>query len=540
MKPSAASKSPVDNRLWIGFPLLVLICLKFLVHLLLSGRYGYYRDELYYLVCGSYLDLGFVDHPPLVPAVASFVQGTLGDSLAALRLLPAFAGAGLVLMTGLMARQMGGGRQASTLAGLAVFAAPLFLRSHSMLTPAAFEGLFWAAACCLLLAQMKPRAEDPPSWTWLALGLLLGLGTLNRYSLLLLVASVLGGILLAPSSRRAFALSRNVRTAGAGIVLALVILLPNLIWQIQQGWPTLEFWRNLQRGILSGVSLGEFAAGQLFFLNPLAAPLWLAGLVWVFKDQEGRRFKAFGWSYILLLLFFALAKGKVYYLGPAYPVLLAAGAVALEKRFRFPAGARYWAKPILTLWVGLWLGWAAWVAPLVLPLLPLEKVESRARAVTLGHKGAAVLAGHFFDMFGWPELATHMARHWQDLTPQERAGGLVLAGNYGEASALNVFGRKQGLPFVFCGHNHYYLWGLGNFPRKTPEIPPGHRDGTGSVCLALGVARSHLEWVFDEVEKVSEIPNDQGSYYERNLPVYLCRQPRLPWKDAWPRFKLYQ
>ena len=514
---SRSLASPTPARQDLAWPVLALAILALVTQLLSSGRYGYYRDELYFLVCSSHLAWGYVDHAPLVPAVTALIRNTLGDSLLALRLLPAVSNALLVCLAGMLAGRLGGGRRAQLLAALAVLVTPLYLRAHSMLTPAAFETLLWAWCCYLLLRLVQggnPRL-------WLLWGLAVGIGLLNKYSFAAYTAAALLGLALTPASRRLLA----DRWPWLGCLVAALVGLPSLLWQAGHAWPTVEFLRNLGGSVLSNVSRGEFVAGQIFFFNPVAALLWLAGLIWLLRGRESAPYRLFGLAYLLLLGLFALTGGKIYYLAPAYPVLLAAGAVAGE---RWVASMR----PNRLRWSGhRWLpaGFTAalvtiglLMAPLGLPVLPVTKLDGYCRTLSAGLRGADVLAGHYHDMHGWEELAVSMDSLWADLPTADRQRTFVLAGNYGEAAAIEVLGR----PPVVCGHNSYYLWG-----------PP---DDRRDVCLAVGLPADRLLPIFGEIELITLLHHEHSAYYESELPVFLCRAPRKPIAEAWPLLKNYR
>lgn len=491
------------------------------VHLVTSLRYGYYRDELYYLVCGTNLAAGYVDHPPLVPVIAAVLR-TLGtDTVFCLRVLPAVSGAMVVWLTGSLATRLGGGTGARVLAALSVCCAPLFLRSHSMLTPAAFETLLWVAFCLALLRMSR----DPRPGTGLYLGLVLGAGLLNKYSFLFLLISLALGCLVSPVCRKAVhrgdESGRLWRALLPALSVAGLMIMPNLLWQSQNGWPSLEFLRNLHREILSQVTPLEFTAGQGFLLNPAAWPLWLAGLWWLLRRPEGAPYRAFGLSYLLLFLFFALTQGKIYYLLPAYPILGAAGAVMCETWWH--SNRR---RPLLAAVLVAMIAVGLALAPLGLPLLPATRMDAYVKLVTGGRRDATVMAGHYADMHGWPQLATAVTQAWDALAASQRARGFILAGNYGEASAIAVLSpAPEPLP-VYSGHNSYFLWG-----------PPGEDR---EYCLAVGIPAARLAQVYGTVAEVGVIRLPQAAYYEAELTLLLGHGQKVSWQEAWPWFRSYR
>ncbi|MFH1844829.1 MAG: glycosyltransferase family 39 protein [bacterium] len=512
-----------------AWQLLALALLVFLLQLLTCNRFGYYRDELYFLSCGSRLAWGFVDHPPLTPALAALAGSVSCGSLFGLRLLPAMNGAVLVLLIGQMTKQLGGGRFARFLAAVAVLVAPIYLRAHSMLTPAASETVLWSVACLLLL-RLTRGTDHQNHRLWLLWGLVTGVGLLNKYNFGFLTVATLAGMLATAPSRKLL----GSRWPWCGCLLALALLAPNLIWQLQHGWPTLEFLRNLRTGVLTGVSLPEFVAGQVLLLNPLALPLWLAGLIWLLRSRAAARFRFLGWVYLLAFFTYAVGGGKIYYLAPVYPALMAAGAVAAEQ-WLAKRQARSAVRLATLYGAGLVLAGMA-LAPLGLPVVPIQQMDGYCRTISAGQRETNVLAGHYADMFGWPELAATVDSLWSTLPAADRSRGLVLAGNYGEAAALEFFGDKSAAtsgsesPPVICGHNSYYFWS-----RELLESPPS--SPRGEVCLAVGPLEDLLRQVYAEVTEIHKVRHPHAVYYEQDLPVYLCRWPRESLADVWDRFR---
>jgi len=496
------------------WPVLLLATAKLLVHVFTSGGYGYFRDELYFLDCARHLQWGYVDDAPGIAIYAKLAL-LLGGSLPAVRLLPALAGAGTVVLTSLLAREMGGGRFGQGFAGLCLLAAPIFLGMDSILCVGAFEPLFWMG--CALLTIRIARTGEARLWLWF--GLWAGVGLLNKYTMGLVLVCFCTALVLSPL-RREF--RRPMLWCGGG--LALLIFLPALIWQIRNHFPLLEDMENIRRQG-KNVVLGPFAflGQQIEFLDPLLAPLWLGGLVWLFL-QRGLRVLA--WFYVLMLGAMIALHGKNYYLAAIYPMLFAAGAVALEE------GLARWAWTRERLWAQVSL--SALVAatflvfvPLLLPCLPPERLLAYQTA--LGLKVQKLEVGHesrldqrLSDQFGWPEIAQEVARIYHALPPEERARTAIYAGNYGEAGAINQFGPALGLPRAVCAHNAHSFWG-------PPAVEP-----TAIICL--GCDRSGLESACQSVIPVGEHQHPWGMA-EENRPIFLVRGLRTPLRELWPRLK---
>ena len=495
-----------------------MAALRLVVHIRTIRGYGYFRDEFYYVACGRHLDWGYVDHPPFVALVAWIVSDTLGDSLVALRLLPALAGALVVLLTGLMARRLGGGRFAQALACLAVTVAPVSLSLHHIFSMNAFEQVFWALGAYLVLRILQ---DDDPR-LWLAFGLLAGLGLQNKHSMLFFGFGIAAGLLLTPARK-------HLRSPWlwAGGAIALLVFLPNLVWQVQHGWPTLEFMRNAQERKITPLPALTFLQAQLLQMQPLSAPLWLAGLGFLVLSARGRRYAALGWAFLAILAVFLAQRAKPYYLAPAYPMLFAAGAVAAEGL----AARRGWAWLRPAALVLLALGGAA-TAPFAIPALPADAYVGYAQSLgvkpgTDERHALRRLPQFFADMFGWPEMVAEVARAWQELTPEERARTVIFASNYGEAGAIDLLGRRYGLPPTRSGHNSYWLWG------------PGSDPGPDWIVLTVGESREDVEKTFGEVREVGRTRCAECMPYEDARPIYLGRQPRLGLREVWPLVKDY-
>jgi hypothetical protein len=505
-----------------GLPLRIPLCLAIatcLLHLVTSGWYGYFIDELYFLACSERLAWGYVDMPPLLPAATAFSRRLLGDSLRAIRFLPAIAGGLKILLTGLIAGALGGGRFAQALACVAVLAAPGYLGIDNYLSMNAFEPLFWMGCACVVILIFTGGDRR----LWLLFGALAGLGLENKYSMLFFGSALVAGLLLTP--RRAVLLDRWFWLGG---LVALLVYMPHLVWAIRRGWPMLELLRNQKSaGKYVPVSPLSFAAGQVLFMNPVNAPLWLTGLAWLLFGRDGRRYRALGAAFLVMWIGFTLLEGKDYYLAPAYPMLLASGAVALERLLALRSWGRRagWASLALVAAGGMAL------APLALPVLSPRGYIAFAHALGIVHssgerRGEARLPQFLADQFGWPELTEAVADVYQRLRPEERAGCVIFTANYGAAGAVDFFGRQHSLPRAISGHNSYYLWG------------PGERSG--EVMIAVNARRANLEAWYRRVELVARTPQHPYAMPDQaDRPIYLCHGLRVPLREVWPSVKHY-
>jgi Dolichyl-phosphate-mannose-protein mannosyltransferase len=480
-------------------------------------HYGFFRDELYYMACGHHLAWGYVDQPPLIAVLAWFANHALGNSIVALRVLPVLSGGAVVLLTGLLARDLGGEAFAQCLAAAAAVFAPAFLAFDSFFSMNAFEPLFWLL-CAWLAVRIVSGAS--PRW-WLAFGALAGIGLENKHTMLVFGFALVAGLILSGESR----VFRSKWIWIAAFV-AFALFLPNVIWEARHGWPQIEVVRNAQRYKNIPVSPLDFLGDQVAFLNPLALPVWLGGLAWLFLAREGRPFRFLGWCYLIVFSIFLLLHGKSYYVLPAYPLILAAGGVAIE-RFAEPENRR-WVRAALP--AAIVLGGLA-MAPFGVPLLPIHAFLRYERIIPAGQIAKTErdaedvrLPQLYADMFGWQNIAVTVSQVYDSLPPSERGGCGILAGNYGEAGAIDYYGPALGLPAALSGHNSYYDWG-----------PRGY---SGSCMIVFGERSGEYIKLFGDVRQAAVIHSAHAMPNERTIPVYLCRKPVAPLKELWPHFKM--
>ncbi|MBD3869250.1 MAG: glycosyltransferase family 39 protein [Acidobacteria bacterium] len=503
--------APLDWRLLTLIP-----GLKLLLHILVAGRYGYFRDELYFLDCARNLDWGYVDCAPLIGYYGK-VALLLGGSLTAVRIIPAVAGAGLVLLTMLLARRMGGNPFAQALAGLCIVAAPIRLAIDGLLSMNAFEPLFWTGCIYLLIRIIRTGN----SRLWIGFGVLAGLGLMNKHSTLLFGFAVLVALIFSGERREL-----RKRWIWLGGLVAGLIFLPNIIWQITHDFPTLEGLRNVaETGKNVQLNPLDFILQQVLLHNPLLLPVWVAGLVWLLAGK-GRRLRMVGWIFLTLTATMIALKAKHYYLAPIFPMMFAAGAVAIEgwlfqrPKIRF----KLWPKALILLYV---LAAGAIIAPAILPFMPPEQLVAYQERIGLAPSKTEVahvgpLEQRLGDQFGWEELVADVAFVYNSLPLQERARTGIYASNYGEAGALNQFGPAYGLPAPICAHQNHYFWG------------PPERDPDNLIWLQW--SKEGVQWYCKEVEQVGEHFHPWGMA-EENRPIYLCRGLKQPLSEIWDDLK---
>jgi hypothetical protein len=478
----------------------------FLLHLPVLTRYGYHHDELYFIACGNHLAWGYVDHAPLVPWIARLMTSLFGESLFVLRILAAASIALSVFLAGMLARKLGGGRFAQALACLGMIAAPVFLRIGNMLCLPAFEPLFWLMASILVVCIIQ---EENPH-LWILVGLVVGVGLLNKHSMAFFGFGLVVGMLLTP-------LRKHFKSPWlyAGGALALLIILPNLLWQARNGWPTIHFILNLKEGVMSGISALQFLAGQLLYLGPFNAALWIPGLVFFMRSKSGKKYRILGLIWIAVFLLLLATKSKIYYLAPAYAALFAGGGMALENWAREKAR-----RGLKTALAAFLLGGGILLAPLSLPVLDFPATEKYARAVTFGAFGnISEITTDMKSMFSWEKKLAAVAAAYHSLTPAEKEKALIWAFGYGNAGAVDHFGGKHGLPKAVSLSNSYWLWGV-------PE-------GRGDVVVAMGIEKKNIERAFKKVDVFSEVALDPVLPWEKPFMILICRQPVIPLPDIW-------
>jgi 4-amino-4-deoxy-L-arabinose transferase-like glycosyltransferase len=460
------------------------------------------------------LDWGYVDQPPLIALVTWVWRSMFGQSLAAIRLLPALAGVAEVVLTAMIARELGGKRFAQALAALAALVAPGILGGDGLLTMNAFEPLFWMGCAYLLIRLIK--TENEKLWIWF--GVLAGFGLENKYSMLIFGAGLVLGLLLTPARRLLW--SRWLWVGGA---IAFLIFLPNLLWNIQHHFPFLELQANI-RASGRDVPLGPvaFFVQETLLMHPLSLPLWLGGLWFYFGTQAGRPFRAIGWAWIFTAAVIVSLSPRVYYLFPAFPVLFAAGAVLWEQMLAQPRWT--WLKfayPALMLLV------AAVLAPLAIPVLPPETYVRYTKAIGLQQPRIETarlgpLPQIFADQFGWDEMAAAVASVYNALPPEVRVHTAIFAQSYGQAGAIDLFGPKYGLPPAISGHQSYFLWG-----------PRGY---TGDSMIAMDDSQEELEKLFTSVRKAGRVYHPYSMPYQ-HFDIFYCQGMHPPLQELWPRVK---
>lgn len=484
---------------------LFLAVATIVVHFFVGEGYGFHRDELATLDDARHLDWGYVAYPPVTPFFGRMSLALFGTSLVGFRSFASLAAAASIVVTGLMARELGGGRIAQVIAAAA--AIPFCLTCGSLMQYVAFDYLWWVLTAYFLVRLIK---SGNPRW-WVAIGCTVGLGMLTKYSILFLVAGLVTGVLL--TNLRAHLKNKWL---WIGAACSLLIFLPNLWWQVNHHFVSLDFLRHIHERDIRIGRTKDFLPDQLF-LTLFAFPLAIAGLFQYLPGREAARFRALGWLYVVPLVLFIIAQGRGYYLAPAYSILYASGAVWLERRLA--AVSRGWARAI---GVVVCLALAINIALAAAVGLPIAPINSR------WWNFASKINGDFTEEIGWPELVETIARIRDSLPPNERSRMAILTGNYGEAGAINLFGSRFGLPAAISGINSFWERGYGDPPPET--------------LIVLGLSRQLLEQHFESCKLAGRVQNAYGVANEEtrdHTAILICRRLRGSWPEFWSKLRHY-
>lgn len=491
---------------------------KLLLHFLTNTNYGFHRDEFLYIDMGNHLSWGYLEVPPNIAVFAKISHFIFGNSVFGYRFFPALTGAVLVFVTGLIVRELGGRRFAVSVAALCVIFSPAFLRVNTLFQPVCFEQLYWTLGAYLLVIIIKRNDQR----LWLAMGLLIGLGLLNKYSMLFFAFGV--GIGLIASSHRKVLLAKWPWLAA---LIALLIVLPNLLWQASHGFPFFEHMKVLRETQLVNVRPIDFIIGQFLLNGLISTPIWLIGLYFFLFSKPGKAYRPIGWIYLSTMIVLLVLGGKTYYLLPTYPMLFAGGALFLE---RLIAARQWnWLKPVAII-----ISINLLTIPYGLPILPIKTAEKyfRYMAENLGIWGPLrwedgkihTIPQDYADMFGWENQVAEVAKVYHNLTPEEQLKCTIMGGNYGETGAINYYSAKYNLPHAVGVNGSYYLWGPGKI--------------SGGIMIAVGIPKEYLQSYFKDIELAAVVSHKVAR--EGEIRVYICQHPNTTLQELWPQLGRYR
>jgi hypothetical protein len=494
-----ATAEPASARPVPRLGITIIAVAAFLLELAVSGRYGYVRDELYFLAAGKHLAFGFVDQPALTPLIARVSAELTGNSLVGLRIVPALEFAALVVMTAVMSRLLGAGRTGQLLAAFAAATCGEYIGAMHELTTTVPDFLFWALTLLLVTRLLTTR---DPRW-WIAIGTCTGIASEAKWNIAFLVGALAVGF-LATDTRQ---LLRS-RYVVAACVLATALAVPDLVWQASHGWPNMAVFRALQTEAWH--NRATYWPAQVLFTGLALTPIWVSGLIWTLRNAQARTFRPVGIACALAIVLQFVLGGKPYYPGGAYTFLFAAGSVPAERYLL--ARAERIKGAIIALAIS-----TAGVLPVALPVLPAGALHT-VPLQKINYDLAESIA--------WPEQVALVASEFHELPPALRRHTTVITANYGEAGAIDRYGTQFGLPEVFSGANNFWLWG-----------PP---PASATAAIAVNVDPHLLRREFTNVRRVAVFHNGLGvDDDEQGAKIYLATGLRTSWSRAWPAFRDY-
>jgi len=500
---------PKSNTFFTDTNILLLLGLGvFLLHMFTNHQYGFHQDEMVVLDNANNLDWGFVEYPPLTPFLARIELTLFGLSLVSVRTVSALSQGIVLVLTGLMTRELGGSRRTQIVAAVASGIAPFALILGTLIQYVTFDFLWSVLIAYFVIRLLK---SDNPRW-WLAIGLTIGLGMMTKYTMVFFAAGVIGGVLLTDARR--FLKSPWL---WIGAAVSILIFLPNLIWQIQHNFISLEFLSSIHaRDVAIGRTKDYLLEQFLLSSNPFVVPLWIAGLIYLFRNQSAKGYRMIAWMYIIPFLIYFFTQGRSYYQASAYPMLFAMGGVAWQgwlerlsaQKSRVAFGATW-----TLIFIGTGIGGA-----LSLPIAPINSplwdITSEVHDI-------------FTEQIGWHEMIQTVAGIYNGLPEQEKSNAGILAGENDEAAALNLYGGEYDLPKAISGSDTFILRGYSNPPPDT--------------LIVVGFTQEHVNSLFKQCAVAGMITNPYGVENDlRNPPnIFVCRGPRLPWDQLWEQLKRF-
>jgi dolichyl-phosphate-mannose-protein mannosyltransferase len=484
----------------------ILSLVKLGIHLVANRNYGFHRDELLHLSVSEHLAWGYMEFPPFIAVVGKIAHFIFGYSLSGVRLFPTLAGVAILVLCCLIAKELGGKKNAIMLAGISVLAFVPFFRNHTLFQPVAFDQLCWTLGFYYLVRYLNSKDKK----FLLYLGITAGIGLMNKYTFVVWGFGIAVGLLFFERGK-AFK-DKWLYISG---IIALVIVLPNIIWQYTHNFPLIAHLQELKESQLDEIGPYDFALDQLKM--PFTLLISLLGLGAVFFDKELRKFKGIGVAVLVIFFTMWFLQSKAYYFFAIYPVLFALGAVKTEKLSQ--------KRPIWNYVVAIVLFVPTiYFIPMATPVLPIEEFVTYNK-LTPEKDGRVLLTGDYADMFGWDEQVKLVDSLYQSLPETDRKKCVILAENYGEAGAIKILGDKYQLPNPVSRHGSFWTWG------------PGEKSG--EVCISVGNEKEVVDMLFEEHNLVKMVTHKYAIDEENNIPVYLCRKPRTSLQQLWPQLEKY-
>jgi len=497
--------------------LLIYISLfKFFLLVFTAGNYGLFRDELYYIECSKHLSWGYVDQPPFSILMLAISRTLFGESILGIKLFAYLIGSATVFISGLLVRELGGKKFAQIFAAIAVIFSGTVLGNSSYFSMNSFDIFFASLMFYILIRIIKENNRK----LWIYLGVILGIGLENKLTFLFLGFGLLVGLIL--TKQRKNFLCKELYF---GAALAFLIFLPHLIWQAANHFPTLEFMKNAAMLKNQHLGFASFLAGSIQELNPFYSIFIITAGYFLFFNKEGKNFSIIGWMFISIFIVFVLNNGKPYYMGVLFPILIASGVTGSD--IFINKYIKSWGRYVLIL---LLIPSIFIITPFAIPVL---KIDTFIRfSEYLGVKPASgerarlgLLPQFYSDRFGWKEMVESVDNVYNKLSDKEKKKVIIFGQNYGEASAVNIYGKEFGLPMAISSHNSYWMWG---YPK----------DYNGEVMIVIGSNLEDNKKFFEQVELAAVHENKYGMPFE-NVNIYLCRKMKMPISEVWNKIKFF-
>lgn len=512
---------PYTNRQakYQKYIIIILSAIPVILHLYtnLFAGYGIFRDELYYIACTDRLDFGYVDQPPFSIALMFISNMLIGNSVFAIRLLPAVFSGLTVFIVCMMTLELGGRNYSFLLSSMAVIFAPIYLAMGTFYSMNFLDIFIWALSFYIILLILKNSRQ----YLWIILGIVMGIGLLNKTGFLWFIAGFTAGLLITDKRKEFLTLKPYVT-----YLISITIFLPYVLWNFQNDFAHLEFIRNAVNEKYSSIGIIDFLIGQLLNLNPIAALIWIPGLYFFLSNRENSGYRIPAIIFLTTAIILIInGHSKAEYLAASYTVLLAGGAVFIEKRTLVRLR---WIRYTM---LGILLVTGIALLPFALPVLPVKTFISYSNAIGItpqnseGHE-LTELPQFYSDMHGWEKLAEDVSNVYQSLPRDDRLNTLIFGRNYGEAAAMEYFKNKYPIPRTISPHNSYWLWGYG-----------GNEDPI--LIIIGGDSTDHLR-IFENVEQAMIHEAEYSMPYENNIPIYIARNAKMPLSEVWNEIKTYQ
>ncbi|RTY92399.1 glycosyltransferase family 39 protein [Flavobacterium sp. GT3R68] len=483
------------------YPLVgILLLVKLAIHLIGNRNYGFHRDELLHLSTSEHLSWGYFEFPPFIALIGKIAHLFFGYSLSGVRFFSTLAGLGVLWICCLIAKELGGKGKAILLAGVAVIAFLPFFRNHTLFQPVAFDQFFWTLGFYFLIKYFKTKHAK----FLVFLGIAAGLGLMNKYTILVWGIGIAAGLL----SYEKASVYKN-KWLYISVSIAFVIFLPNILWQYQHHFPLFMHLQKLKESQLDEIGPYDFVIDQI--KHPFTFILSMIGLIAYFRDEDLKKYKSIGITTLVIFALMWIMQSKSYYFFAIYPVLFAAGAVKIEKWLQTKPNWNYAVIAVLLI--------AMPFLPEAIPVLPIESYVEFADLKS-DKNGRIELNDDYADMFGWDEQVKLVDSLYQSLPDDDKKHCMIWAENYGEAGAIKILGENYQLPDPVCAHGSFWTWG------------PGKTDN--AICISIGNEKESVDKVFEERILIKMITHKYAIDEENNIPVYICRKPKINLKKIWP------